>query len=184
MSIQTYVVIDVEATCDDRGTVPRHEMEIIEVGAVLVSARSLEPVDEFQSFVRPARHPVLTAFCTGLTSIRQEDVDAAPAFPEVFERLTTWIYAHDAPFAFASWGDYDRKQFQQDCRHHGVRYTLPAEHLNVKEQFSARLGIRKKLGMAQALAHAGLPLDGTHHRGIDDARNIARLLPYALGRRK
>ena len=32
-----------------------------------------------------------------------------------------------------------------------------------------------------ALAQAGLPLAGTHHRGIDDARNIARLLPFALG---
>ncbi|MDF2697512.1 MAG: Inhibitor of the KinA pathway to sporulation, putative exonuclease, partial [Labilithrix sp.] len=33
-----------------------------------------------------------------------------------------------------------------------------------------------------ALEHAGLTLEGTHHRGIDDARNIARLLPWLLGR--
>ena len=32
----------------------------------------------------------------------------------------------------------------------------------------------------KALAHVGLPLVGTHHRGIDDARNIARLLPHSL----
>jgi inhibitor of KinA sporulation pathway (predicted exonuclease) len=30
----------------------------------------------------------------------------------------------------------------------------------------------------------GLDLVGTHHRGIDDARNIARLLPYCLGWRE
>jgi 3'-5' exoribonuclease 1 len=29
-----------------------------------------------------------------------------------------------------------------------------------------------------------LPLEGTHHRGIDDARNIAKLLPYILGQKK
>jgi inhibitor of KinA sporulation pathway (predicted exonuclease) len=29
--------------------------------------------------------------------------------------------------------------------------------------------------MAEALKFLGLPLDGTHHRGIDDARNIARI---------
>jgi hypothetical protein len=29
----------------------------------------------------------------------------------------------------------------------------------------------------------GLAFQGTHDRGIDDARNIARLLPYALGRK-
>ncbi len=34
--------------------------------------------------------------------------------------------------------------------------------------------------MARALARLGIPLEGTHHRGIDDARNIARILPYAV----
>jgi len=36
--------------------------------------------------------------------------------------------------------------------------------------------------MDGALRRVGLPLVGTHHRGIDDARNIARILPFALGR--
>ncbi|GHT86553.1 hypothetical protein AGMMS49960_14700 [Betaproteobacteria bacterium] len=33
-------------------------------------------------------------------------------------------------------------------------------------------------GMVKALELAGLPLTGDHHRGIDDARNIAMLLPF------
>jgi len=37
--------------------------------------------------------------------------------------------------------------------------------------------------MARALEIAGLPLDGTHHRGIDDARNMAKLMPYILGKK-
>lgn len=179
----SYVVIDVEATCDDGGGVPRHEMEIIEIGAVLVAADTLRPVDEFQSFIRPVRHPRLTPFCTRLTSITQEDVDAAPGFAQVFAALCRWIEAHPAPPVFCSWGDYDQSQFRQDCGFHGVPYALPHRHLNLKRAFSRQLGIPKKLGMAGALVHAGLPLAGTHHRGIDDARNISRLLPFALGRR-
>ncbi|GIS61919.1 MAG: hypothetical protein CM1200mP2_41440 [Planctomycetaceae bacterium] len=35
--------------------------------------------------------------------------------------------------------------------------------------------------MAAALKEVGLELRGTHHRGIDDARNIARLLPFIVG---
>jgi 3'-5' exoribonuclease 1 len=62
-----------------------------------------------------------------------------------------------------------------------VPYPMPGRHVNLKALFSSTRGIRKKLGMAQALQHVGLPLDGTHHRGIDDARNIARLVPYAAG---
>jgi 3'-5' exoribonuclease 1 len=177
---RNYLVIDLEATCDNGGLVPKREMEIIEIGAVLVSGESHAPVSEFQSFIRPVRHPVLTPFCTRLTSITQADVDAAPAFPEVFGRLTRWIYSHPAPHVFCSWGDYDRTQFEQDCRFHNVPYALPHRHLNLKRAFSERRGIGKKLGMAGALAQAGLPLTGTHHRGIDDARNIARLLPFAL----
>ena len=38
----------------------------------------------------------------------------------------------------------------------------------------------KEVGMARALQMVGLPLDGSHHRGLDDARNIAKLLPFAL----
>jgi 3'-5' exoribonuclease 1 len=177
----SYVVIDVEATCDDAGSVPRNETEIIEIGAVLVAAATLQPVDEFQAFVRPVRHPRLTPFCTRLTSIAQAEVDAAAGFPEVFRDLCRWIYTHPAPHVFCSWGDYDKGQFERDCAFHGLPYELPHRHVNLKRAFSEQLGIPKKLGMAQALEHAGIPLAGTHHRGIDDARNIARLLPFALG---
>lgn len=172
--------MDLEATCDDRRSIPRSQMEIIEIGAVLVNARDLRPVDEFQSFVRPVRHPKLTVFCQQLTSIGQSDVDSAPHFPEVVAALKKWMYSHGAT-VFCSWGDYDRKQMEHDCQFHGIAYPMPGRHVNLKTLFSATRGISKKLGMARALRDAGLELSGTHHRGIDDARNIARLLPYAIG---
>lgn len=183
MSHRDHIVIDLEATCDDAGAVPRHEMEIIEIGAVFVDGRKLRPVAEFQTFIRPVRHPRLTAFCTGLTSITQADVDPAPRFPEAIAALRAFIEAHQGrqPPVFASWGAYDRNQFAQDARHHRVALPFGGEHFNVKQAFSDALGTRKRFGMARALMRVDLPLEGTHHRGIDDARNIARLLPYALG---
>nr|MBK7069866.1 exonuclease domain-containing protein [Deltaproteobacteria bacterium] len=81
---------------------------------------------------------------------------------------------------FASWGAYDRTQFEQDCRHHRVAWPFGPDHLNLKAQLSERRGSSRRFGMAQALRVAGLPLAGTHHRGIDDARNIARLLPFIV----
>ena len=53
MKPDKYLVIDFEATCCDQGTIPPDKMEIIEIGAVMVDAGDLKPVDEFQSFVRP-----------------------------------------------------------------------------------------------------------------------------------
>lgn len=176
-----YLVVDLEATCADDGTVPKHEMEIIEIGAVMVAAHDLRVVDEFQTFVRPVRHPELTAFCTKLTSITQAQVDAAPGFRAAMKTFCTWVEGYP-DVLFCSWGDYDREQFSQDCRHHDVRYPFGSGHLNIKQAFARHGRRRKAPGMAGALAHVGLELVGTHHRGIDDARNIARLLPWALGR--
>ena len=175
-----YLVIDFEATCCDRGTVPRHEMEIIEIGAVMVDAADFRIEGEFQSFVRPVRHPVLTDFCTSLTSIAQQDVDAAPSFPRFVAAFKPWLDGYD-DFAFCSWGDYDYRQLHQDCEFHGIPYPIGAAHLNVKRLFSERSATRKKFGLAEAIRKVGLDFAGTHHRGIDDARNNARLLPFVFG---
>lgn len=177
-----YLVIDFEATCCDQGTVPRAQMEIIEFGAVMVDAQTLSVIDEFQRFVRPVRHPRLTPFCTALTSIAQGDVDAATGFAAVAAEIKTWAHRH-ANFAFCSWGDYDRKQLEQDCAFHRVPDPLGAPHINVKRRMAEVQGLAKGLGLGSAIQRAGLAFVGTHHRGIDDARNIARLLPFVFGGR-
>jgi 3'-5' exoribonuclease 1 len=176
---RNYLVIDLEATCDNGGLVPKREMEIIEIGAVLVDAINFEPIAEFQSFVRPVRHPTLTPFCRQLTSITQADVDAAPGFPEVIRALQDFMN-NQRPL-FCSWGKYDRGQFGLDAGYHRVELPFGSDHLNLKQAFSDALGTRKRFGMAAALRELGIPLTGTHHRGIDDARNIAQILPYAIG---
>jgi inhibitor of KinA sporulation pathway (predicted exonuclease) len=66
---------------------------------------------------------------------------------------------------------------------HGLPNNLP-EHVNLKTRFTEAQGLKKKPGMAQALGLCGLNLEGTHHRGIDDARNIARMLPWIVGERR
>lgn len=180
------LVVDLEATCDEstptsRSSVPKHEMETIEIGAVLVDTTTLEAIGEIGQFVRPVRHPVLTPFCRDLTKITQADVDAAPPFPEAAANVARFVNGRRA--LFCSWGDYDKNQLAQDAAHHGIRVPFAtSDHMNLKKRFSEVLGIPKKLGMAGALRHVGLSLEGTHHRGIDDARNIARLLPWISGR--
>jgi inhibitor of KinA sporulation pathway (predicted exonuclease) len=171
-----YLVVDLEATCSDDGSIPREEMEIIEIGAVMVSVATHQPVDELQSFVRPVRNPTLTAFCTGLTNIEQAQVDAAAPFPEVLEHFVEWARGC-GEFAFCSWGNYDRSQFKRDCAWHDVAYPFGDRHINLKAEFSRVRG-RRRMGVTAALRSVGLSFTGSHHRGIDDARNIARLIPY------
>jgi inhibitor of KinA sporulation pathway (predicted exonuclease) len=176
------LVVDLEATCDDRGTIPRDETEIIEVGAVLVDARSLEPIDELGTFVRPVLHPRITAFCTRLTTITQGDVDNALRFDAAVADIAEWL--GDRRPLFCSWGDYDWNQLAREARRSGVALPFGDEHLNVKRLFSEKTGERRRLGLAEALARVGLRREGTLHRGLDDARNIARLLPSIFPRAK
>jgi inhibitor of KinA sporulation pathway (predicted exonuclease) len=170
-----YLIVDLEATCSDIGAVPRHEMEIIEIGAVMQSSRTFEIESEFQTFVRPVRHPELTEFCTELTGITQDDVANAPLFREALDAMKQWMYAFEDAL-FCSWGDYDRNQFMRDCEYHRIDYPFRSGHLNLKAEFSRTLGRRKKLGIAEAVRHLGLKFEGSHHRGLDDARNIARIV--------
>ncbi len=180
-----YLVIDLEATTSEGGKAfPPREMETIEIGAVLVRASTLEPVDEYQTFVKPIRHPVLLPFCTELTGIRQDMVDGAPLFHEAFAGMKRRLIAgRDGLVVWGSWGNFDAEQFQRDCWHNGVRYAMPP-HLNMKDALSAAQGWRKGYGMAKALTRCGLTLKGAHHRGIDDARNIAQMLPWIVAGRR
>jgi inhibitor of KinA sporulation pathway (predicted exonuclease) len=170
-----YLIIDVEATCSNQGEVPRHEMEIIEIGALIQSSRTFEIESEFQTLVRPRRHPQLTEFCIELTGIEQHEVAAAPPFALALEAMKEWMYTFDDTL-FCSWGDYDRNQFIQDCEYHGIGYPFRSGHLNLKLEFSRSVNLRKKLGLAEAVRHLGLKFDGSHHRGLDDARNIAQIV--------
>jgi inhibitor of KinA sporulation pathway (predicted exonuclease) len=170
-----YLIVDLEATCSDDGRVPREEMEIIEIGAVMQDSRTFEVAGEFQTFVRPVRHAALTEFCTGLTGITQDDVAGAPGFPTALEAMKRWMSAFGDAL-FCSWGDYDRRQFLQDCEFHGVEYPFGSGHMNLKAEVSRALGRRKRFGLAEAVRRLGMEFEGSHHRGIDDARNIARVV--------
>lgn len=180
--MRRYLVVDLEATCDDHGTVPRDEMEIIEIGAVLLEPSTWDITDAFDAFVRPVRHPRLTPFCTRLTSITQYDVDAAAGFIAVVGDFQRWL----APYrltAWGSWGNYDRRQIQQDCDFYGIPFPLAAPHVNLKDRFAKGQALPRRPGLGKALQIAGMEFAGTHHRALDDARNIARLMPLLYGRR-
>ncbi len=177
------LVVDLEATCADDGTIPPENMETIEIGACWIDTDGLV-IDRFQSFVRPVLNPKLTGFCTSLTGIVQANVDTAPPFSAAAELLRQFTERYQAlDSAWASWGAYDRKQFERDSARHGIAEPVALPHLNAKRLFAKAQRIGKEVGMAKACEMANLKLEGAHHRALDDALNIARLLPWVLGKK-
>lgn len=177
------LIIDLEATCWDgnveglnrKQTVD--DMEIIEFGCAI--AQLEEAVVDSRSFmVRPQAHPKLSDFCTQLTSITQRDVDSAPVYQDVLPEINQWLENYDLA-AWGSWGNYDKNQISAEQRRHSLVpefFSLP--HINIKQQWRQGKVNSRSAGLANALKYHGLSFEGTHHRGIDDALNIARLLGF------
>ncbi|MBP0451031.1 exonuclease domain-containing protein [Kitasatospora sp. RG8] len=166
-------VVDVEATCWDGLPPPGQVSEIIEIGLTVVDLGTGERVGRHRILVRPARSTV-SPFCTGLTGLTQAEVDTGPGFAQACRLLAAEHRAGARPWA--SWGDYDRHQFTRQCHSTGTPYPFGGRHTNAKAVFTEAHGLRKRPGMAEALRIAGLPLEGRHHRGEDDAWNIAALV--------
>lgn len=166
-------VVDVEATCWEGQPPPGQVSEIIEIGLTVVDLAARTRVARHGVLVRPRRSTV-SPFCTELTGLTQAEVDGGVTFAEACRLLVTEHESSTRPWA--SWGDYDRRQFERQCRATGVPYPFSGRHTNAKLVFTEAHGLRKRPGMAQALPLAGLPLEGRHHRGEDDAWNIAALV--------
>lgn len=175
-----WLVIDLEATTEEGGW-PLQEMEIIEIGASLVSSAGHE-IDHFQRFVRPLRRPHLTHFCRELTQISQADVDTAAPMARVWAQFEHWLHKHQTHLsAWASWGDYDRHQLEQEWRNQQLLSQLSRlPHLNLKQCFAEARQLPRQVGLRTALQLAGLSFHGPQHRALADARNTARLLPLVL----
>lgn len=173
------LVVDVESTCWQGAPPKGQTSDIIEIGVTLLDVRTLERRDKRSIMVKPARSDV-SPFCTSLTTITPADVAKGMPFEKACAILQRELGARDR--LWASWGDYDRKQFQRNCDDLGVPYPFGPGHLNAKTLMAVALGLSQELGMAEALTRFGLPLEGTHHRGGDDAWNIAAILGALLAR--
>ncbi len=175
-----WLVIDLEATTEDGGW-PLAEMEIIEIGVTLVNQDGRE-LDHFERFVKPLRRPQLTRFCQELTHITQANIDSAQTLTAVWPQFERWLGHHLPRLAgWASWGEYDRRQFEQEWQQQQLTSALSSlPHVNLKQRFIEARQLQRPLGLNAALQLAGLQFQGQQHRALVDARNTARLLPLIL----
>jgi inhibitor of KinA sporulation pathway (predicted exonuclease) len=176
------LVIDLEATCWRGPQPPGQEPEVIEVGNAILHVGHLHVEPGPELLVQPTRSTV-SGFCTELTGLTQEMLEEAGlSFPEALDALGE-AYGDLRTMAWASYGDYDRRKLMQECEYHGVPFPFGGTHTNVKRELARMAGWRREVGMAGAMRRLGLdPVPGSrHHRGADDAVNIARLLALVLG---
>ena len=177
-------VLDVEATCDEVTGFKNYEHEIIELPVVVIDLeQGGEVVAEFHTFVRPTINSTLTEFCTKLTGITQEQVDAAPTLAEALAQFEVWRLEHNLTysadvknFAFAADGPWDLRYFiHGECTRKGIaKADYFDKWCNVKQLFADFYHVRA-CKIHKMLQLQGMRFEGRLHSGIDDTRNIARI---------
>lgn len=173
------LVIDVESTCWTGAPPPGEISEIIQIGLCPVDVATFQRLEKRSILVRPVRSQ-LSDFCRQLTGLTPDMFTDALPLRDAIRILKQQYQVHDR--LWASWGDYDRKQFERVCEAFGYGYPFGRSHLNIKTLFSVVTGEVRELGIDEACAKVGLPMEGRHHRGDDDAWNIAALLCWILRR--
>jgi inhibitor of KinA sporulation pathway (predicted exonuclease) len=167
------IVVDIESTCWEDSSPPGEVSEIIEIGVCPLELSTGRRLAKRSILVNPKRSRV-SEFCTRLTTLTQAQVDTGVTFTEACEVLRKEYQTRER--VWASFGDYDRTMFQNQCEATGVPYPFGPRHLNVKTLFAISQGLPHEVGAAQTIALMGVPFEGTHHRGDDDAWNIAGIL--------
>jgi ERI1 exoribonuclease 3 len=154
--------------------------EIIEFPVIIVDVKNKKLLDEFfHQYVKPVRYPILFDFCKELTGITQEQVDNGNILKDVIKDLDVFItnIIGDKSFIFVTCGDWDLRQcLRTEAAIKDLDYPdYLNKWINIKKVFAELKGY-DKVGMLGMLNELGLELEGRHHSGIDDARNIAKIV--------
>ena len=170
-------VLDFEATCDN---VTKYNHEIIEFPSVLLKfdGTNYVSVAEFQEFCKPLVKPVITKFCNELTGITQEQVDSGNNFVDTIINHEQWLNEKtEGNVLILTCGFWDLGiVLISECRKwHVTPSDLYLKVINIKNEFRDFYN-KNGGGMAGMLRELNIPLEGKHHSGIADCRNIAKIL--------
>lgn len=172
------LVIDVEATCWQGAPPEGQESEIIEIGICRLDVATGKPLSTHSILVKPEKSRI-SEFCTQLTTLTHKQVlKKGISFSRACGILEREFLSKKR--LWASFGDYDRSLFERQCAAHDVPYPFSSGHINVKSLFGIMQTLPYEVGMTRALEMLNMELEGVHHRGVDDAHNVARILARLL----
>jgi sporulation inhibitor KapD len=158
--------IDFEFTMPDRNSRRRgFYQEIIEAGAVLVENGKI--VEQFSSYVRPMKFPILTDRCRSFLNISQEQVNSGITFRDLAEKLK--FMGGSKNCQIVTWGNMDMKVLQHNCQQASVLFPLPGKQIDLSMEYKRFFGDQNQTGLWKAVQEYGREGTGKHHRALDDA---------------
>lgn len=178
-----FIVLDFEANCSGNQT---GNHEIIEFPCVLVDRETGETISEFHNYVKMITYTKLSDFIKNLTHITDNQVTNGLTWAESLIEFEKWCKQNDVTpenSTIVTCGDWDIKIMLANQL--SISKTKLSPFLNklfgcwtnVKIVYLKRSNteFQKPKGMAAMLDELKIPLEGHHHSGIDDCRNIIKI---------
>lgn len=172
------------------------KVEILEFPVLMINAKTLDVMDFFHRFVRPSEmsEQRINEYIEGKYGKFGVDRvwhDTAIPFKEVLHQFEVWLAQHHLwekelgghlnRAAFVTCGNWDLKtKVPQQCKVSNMKlppYFL--EWINLKDVY-LNFYKRRATGMMTMMKELCIPSLGSHHLGIDDTKNIARVLQHML----
>ncbi|KNA23226.1 hypothetical protein SOVF_026750 isoform A [Spinacia oleracea] len=172
------------------------KVEILEFPVMIMDAKTLNVVDFFHRFVRPTKmsEQRIKEYIEGKYGKLGVDRvwhDTAISFKEVIQEFEAWISGHNlwekelgGPLtraAFVTCGNWDIKtKIPEQCQVCDMQVpSYFMEWINLKDIYLNFYNSTAK-GMRTMLDELKIPLSGRHHLGIDDTKNITRVVQRML----
>lgn len=146
----------------------------------------MSKVDEFRCFVQPVYHTSVSPFIQEFCGITDDDLRIKGMhWQDCLDRFEHWCLKHNVTAentTIVTCGDWDLKTML--TRQLAITKTRLSERLqklfycwtNMKRTFADAVKSEKLIGMDGMLKHFQMELVGRHHCGIDDCRNIGRIV--------
>ncbi|KAF8752440.1 hypothetical protein HU200_011963 [Digitaria exilis] len=172
------------------------KVEILEFPVMMIDAQSMEFIDSFHRFVRPTamNEQRLREYIEGKYGKFGVDRvwhDTAIPFKQVLQEFEDWMENNNLwkkkqggslkSAAFVTCGNWDLKtKVPEQCKVSKIKLpTYFMEWINVKDIY-LNFYRRRATGMMTMMRELQMPIVGSHHLGIDDSKNIARVVQRML----
>ncbi len=171
MSIKTskLLLIDLEMTDANPDNI-----EIIEIGLVLVDMIEQKFLRTDGYFVRPKCLENLSERCSELTGIKKEDLKKkGRPLQEVLNSIKKYYPLKSVPWG--GWGS-DNKQLFMECDKKGIECTFTEDYVNISVIYAFMNSLSIGIGLEKALTSYDMEFDGIQHSAKDDALNLGKLV--------
>lgn len=175
-----FLIVDFEFTMHKRYGRPRVWFpEIIEVGAVVADGQGVLQDKVDNAFVKPQFWPRISVDCTGITGIRQRDIEHGISFEQMLQSL--WQLSPTQDTWLVGWGNQDRLVLKNGCNKYGFEYPFLYEnYIDLATEYMIFNNRNRMISLKDAIEETGVEKRGILHAAYDDAVNAALVLQKVM----